>query len=330
MIKKTLSILLLTLLFFNLLIPSTITAKAEEEIRSTAPMASYLTIHWTNDSEPIIPIDERIYYHIKIDYYVTMGRLGVLLLPFFVGRQVDIKLDIIDLSPGCSANIAIRKLITLVQPYGTTTSQIAEISVELDKDAPADESGYVKIKATIPPIKGPFGLITFIDGLTQNFSIEFKPEYYGLIHAEFPQGDSIEISPYTETIIPINVTNLGNGRTRVRLLIMNDLESFDITTEEIIIDVDKNETAELVLFADHKFDEEEIEIFITPSSAENPGKNFFGESTFLRFTVANDGSYVEEVEEPFEIDLTMLIIFLVIIVLIIVHISVAYKILKRK
>jgi len=321
MIKKTLIITLIILLFFNLLIPSTITAKAEEEIKPASGLASYLKINWTTDSEPIMPIDDLRYYSIKIDYSVTLGPLGRLFLPFFIGRQVDIKLNIIDSNPWCTANIAIGTLTTTVQPQGATNSQTAQISIELDKDAPAYGSGYVTIRAKVPKI----GMIA---GYEQDFTIKFKPAYLALISAELPQGSPIEISPYTETIIPIDITNLGNARTKLHFEIDNPSESFDITIEEIIIYVDKNRTAELVLFTDHKFDEEAIKIKMTPLRADNPKPEDKGEPISLTLIVKNDGSYVEE--EPFEIDITMIIIFLVITVLIIIHIAVAYKILKRK
>ena len=87
--------------------------------------------------------------------------------------------------------------------------------------------------------------------------------------------------------------------------------------KEILIDVDSNETAELVLIADHKFDEEAIIIKITPARADNPLGDF-GVPTDIQLIIKNDRSYVEE--EPSEIDLILLLIFLVIIVLIIFHI----------
>jgi hypothetical protein len=319
MMKKTLSILLFTLLFFSLLIPSTITAKAEEEIKPTSGLASYLKINWTHSSKPIIPIDEVRYYTIKIDYSVTLGPLGRLFLPFFVGRQVDIKLDIIDTNPWCNANIAIGTLTTQVQPQGATTSQTTQILIELDKDAPAYDSGYVKIRAKVPKI----GMIA---GYEQDFTIKFKPAYLALIKAELPQGKSIKISPYTETIIPINVTNLGNARTIIHFEIDNTSESFNISIEEIILDVDSKATAELFLFTDHKFNKEPIKIKMTPLRADNPRPEDEGSPISLTLIVKNDGSYVEGL---FEIDITIIIIILVIIILIIVHIAVAYKILKR-
>ena len=315
MIKKTITIILIIFFIYSLLIPFTITARAEEEIRQTSGLASYLKINWTHSNEPIMPIDELRHYSITIDYSVTQGPLGRLFLPFFIGRQVDIKLDIIEKSPWCTANIPIGTITTTVKPQGATNSQTAQISIELDKDAPAYGSGYVTIKAKVPNI----GMIA---GYEKDFTIKFKPAYLALIQAELPIGKSIEISPYTETIIPINLKNHGNARTRVRFEIGDTSESFNITMKEIILDVDGRGTGELVLKADHKFDEEQIIIKITPYRAENLAD--FGQTLDLTLIIKNDGSYVEE--EPFEIDLTMLILLLVIIV----QIEVAYILLKRK
>ena len=318
MIKKTLTILFIIFFVCSFLIPFTITASAEDEIKRTTGLASYLKINWTHSDEPIMPIDDLRFYSIKIEYSVTQGPLGRLFIPLFVGRQVDIKLDIIDTNPWCNANIPIGTLTTQVQPQGSPTSQTAEISIELDIDAPAYGSGYVTCRAKVPKI----GMIA---GYEQDFTIKFKPAYLPLIQAELPLGSPIKISPYIEKIIPINITNLGNGRTLLRFEIVDRSESFNTTLEEIIIDVDEKKTAELVIFSDHKFDKEQIIIKMTPYLAANPTD--FGQTLTLSLILKNDGSYSEGL---FEIDSTMIIIFLVIIILIIVHIAIAYKILKRK
>jgi len=322
MIKKTLIIATLALLFCSMIIPSAVVA--EEEVKATAGMSSYVKVNWTASNEPIVPVDEIRYYDINITYDITKGWfISSLLLPFFMGKQVDINLEIVDKSKWCTANLVLGTLTTMISDEEQSMS--TKLSVELDKDAPAYGAGYVRLNVSVEPFKGPLGLITFIDGYTQEFTIKFKPAYLPLIQAEFPQAASIEIAPYNETKISLDVSNLGNARTIVFFEIVNTSKSFNVSIDsEILIDVDGKATADIIILADHKFDEEEIKIKLTPARAENPSQDI-GEPIYMTLEVKNDGSYVED-EDGLEIDTTLLIIILVIIA----FVAVALIILKRK
>jgi len=272
---------------FVIMIPSNAFATETEEIKQTSGLASYLKINWTTESEPIIPIDDLRYYSIKIDYSVTLGPLGRLFIPFFVGRQVDIKVDIIDSNPWCTANIAIGTLTTQVKVQGSTNSQNAQISIELDKEAPAYGSGFVKIRAKVPKV----GMIA---GYEQDFTLKFKPAYLPLITAEYESTNTKTIGPMDTTVFPIRISNLGNARTKVVLSVSSAPSDWlVVVTDEIIIDVDGTAKAYLTVRPPkgmgYHDDDAGIRVSLTPYRADNPKPEDKGVPTYLTAIVESRG-----------------------------------------
>ena len=253
---------------FVIMIPSNTFAAETEEIKPTSGLASYLKINWTATSEPIIPIDDLRYYSIKIDYSVTLGPLGRLLLPFILGRQVDIKLDIVNSNPWCQANLAFGTITTQVQRQGIIDSQNTQISIELDKDAPAYGSGFVTIRAKVPKV----GLIA---GFEQDFTLKFKPAYLALIQFDLPGTNTKTIGPMDTAVFPIKINNLGNARTSVRLKVeQKPADWLAVVTDEVLVDVDGSATAYLTIRPPkgmgYHDDDGAFQISMTPHRAENP------------------------------------------------------------
>jgi len=321
MIKKAITISIAVLLFCTILAPLT---TAQDEIKSSVGNISDIQVDWTKSTEPIIPDDETRIYDISITYSVIKGiALRNILLPLIKNKDVNVALNIIDYSEWCKPSLDTDVL--LFKAGGGEQSKEANLTVTLDTDAPAGSYGYVTVNVTIDPVKGPFNILTLINGYTYNFTVEFTPAYLGEVAAEFPEGDSIEISPYNETKISLDVANLGNAETSVFFEIVNSSGSFTASIDsEIIIDVDGKATADLIILADHKFDEEEIIIKLTPKRTENPTEDV-GESINITLSVKNDGSYVEE-EPGLQIDVTLMTAILIIIAFVII----ALILLKRK
>jgi len=323
MLKKTIAISLISVLISLMIIPSS--TVADEEIKSTAKMASNINVVFADPTEPIIPLEETRDVEVNITYNVERG-IALRNIFYFLlkDREVDINLEIIDRSEWCTANFDAEKIITKLPARDQVVSQIVNLSIGLKKEAQAHESGFVSFNVSIPSIKGPFGLITFIDGFEKSYTVKFESAYVGVLAAAFTDGSLKEISPYNETIIPIDIHNIGNGKTNVKFEILNSSDSFNITLDDdVTIDIDKKATTNLILRADNDFELEDIIIKLTPIDSEN--KENVGESSEITISIKNDGSYVEE-EEGFVFDATILIVVLVIIILL----AVAYKLLKRK
>ena len=322
MIKKTIAISLIALLLCTMIVPSSV--YAEEETGIFAGMSSFVEIDCSDIEEPIMPISGEGQCIINLTYSVIKGlAFRNILYPLFKGRDVNVNLEIIEKSDWCTATLDNETIVFTVDKEKQSTE--TKLTVNVDEDALAYHTGFVKINVSIEPFKGPLGIITFIKGFTTNFTVEFKPAYLGVVAVEFPDGNSIEISPYNETKISLDVANLGNAETSVFFEIVNSSESFTASIDsEIIIDVDGKATAHLVILADHKFDVEEIKIKITSAYTDNPTEDF-GITIYTTLSVKNDGSYVEE-EPGLEIDANLLIIILVIIAFVVI----ALILLKRK
>lgn len=325
MIKKIIILLLVALvasLLCTMIIPSTVVAE-KDDVKKTSSMTSLITIDWDTTDEPIVPFAELRKIDLNITYSVTKGGvLANLLFPFYKGKQVNINLDIGDMSKGCTATLAVKTLTTVIsdEPQELTTT----LSVSVDETAPAYGSGYVKCNVSVDPFKGPFGLITYIDGFEQEFTVKFKPAYLPLVVIELPQGNFYEIAPFNETEIPITITNLGNAKTKVFVEVENASESFNIFLNNVTLDFpDGEKTIYMTVIADNKFDKETIKLKFTPARDENIEDK--GDPKCLALVLENDGSYIEE-ENGIEIDTTTILIILVIIILFIA----ALILLKKK
>lgn len=323
MIKKTLIIATIALLFCSIIASSAIGAD-RSEIKTTDSDGDLLSVEWFEPSEPI-NFEETKEYEIDITYNFNISEEGFfknLAYPLFKDKAVSIKVEILEKSEWCTASLDKQTIETTVGAEEKDFS--VTLSIGVKESAPAYAGGFVKLNISVEAIKGPLGFITYIGSFLKEVTVDFTPAYLGLIDVEAPQEDSIKIAPYNETLIPINISNIGNGPTKVLIDIVNSSDSFELSiSDSITIDVNKTKTVNLMIDADHKFDQEEIIIELKPVSSTDPEDE--GSVTTLTLLIENDGSYVEE-DEPLEIDITILIVILVIIVLALV----AYKMIRRK
>jgi len=277
--------------------------------------ASVVNIIWVNVNESgiaIEPLQEYREYELKIEYSIIKGLFGGLIYNFlYVGRRVDIKLELIDYPREWSTVFIPSDTITVNLPRNV--NQLIEksivIMVSVDESAPAYKDGTISIRATVPKIG-------IIDGFSKEVQLTVKAAYFPMLSIMPLLGDKIKISPYKETKIPLDIQNLGNGRTRVFAEIENASKNFNVSIEDIIIDVGETKQIFLTVIADHKFDVESIILKFTPAWSENPVLT--GKSSSFKLSFINDGSYKEDL--GFKIDITIIITVIVIIILIIISV----------
>ena len=260
---------------------------------------------------PIVPGGELRPLPIIITYGTNSAGFIPFIAEIFYGlhrnRQVNIKLELVKWSPWSTPTLTQGTLTTSVKDEEQTLH--ANINLKVDIDAPAFGSGFVTVRVTVPKVG-------MIEKYENEFTIEFDPAYVANIDIEFSQGKEIEISPYNATVIPIEITNLGNGITTVKTEIVNISEKWNVSISDVpdvMIEVGGTVQTSLTVRVDHKFTEETIKLKFTPAFSEEA--TCAGEPFVTSIVFINDGSYKEE---DFDIDTNLLfgIIFIIILLLI--------------
>jgi hypothetical protein len=328
--KKSISFLIIGVLLIVTFLPL---ASASNEINDDSQndimfgLASIIEAELDDEDtvEPIRPNVESRVVDLSIRYKVTrgVGFFSNFIYELCKGRKVEIKFEIINIPNWCAATLNSDTLITSISDEWQELS--ISLMITVSEDAPAHMMSTVRIRASLDDIEGPFGLLTWINGFDDQYAIAFEPAYLGLIQTVYPLEDQIVIRPYNETKIPINITNLGNGRTKIVAEVINCSKSWDVAIEDpIILDVEETKKIYLTVKADHKFKEESIKLKFTPKFA--PDLSEIGESQYATLLFINDGSYKEE-EPVFKLD-TLTIALIIGIILLLIGILIVIK--KRR
>jgi len=289
-------------------------------------LASVITISIddpVNATLQIIPLQELREISLILTYRCTIsGRfISKIFLRLFKNRRLNINLNIVSKPDWCHATLSTGTIpITFT---GERQNMTAKLTITLDETAPAYKKGVIEINVSTPDIKGRFGKITLIKGFEQTFYVNVMASYLALMNINPKSGINFKLTPYNTTAIPIEITNLGNGRTTIFIEIENVPEKWVVNiTESIILEPDDSNTIYLFVKTDDKYDKAIITLKFTPTWAENT--EIKGKSEYISFNIENDGSYIEKNSEV-GTNLIYYIITLLIIVLIFVFIFVVIR-----
>lgn len=284
-IKSAAIISILLVSIFMAMVPTTTTSAGPLGIVN---LSSYVRVDWkANDTKtPIIPRGEMRQIDIEVTYGVTHGSiikiLADLMLNLYQGRQVNIKLDIVDVPSWCTATLKTHTITAQVSKDEITLGTV--LTIRLDENAPAYGAGYVRIKASVDTI----GLI---EGYEKQFDLEFTPEYLPLVNAQVTGKTSINVGPLDSAVFPIEIQNLGNSRTIVFLDVDVPQGWIAVVTDQITILEGSAGTAYLTVKPPKEFgwhyDREQIKISVLPTRAENIQQQ--GEITHITVMVESRG-----------------------------------------
>ena len=253
--------------------------------------------------EPIQPSESKE-ITFKVKYRLELGTLGKM---FYLNRRIGRVLafgflqfyffKIIKKIPPATLNLTIQKpdwCEAELNKYEVELSYNNEyeeadvkLSFSLNEDAPAFEKEDIIIKADFLGI-GSIGAsfnstnITFMSAYISNISVEAV--------------DNFTITPLKEIEIPINVTNNGNGQTKVNIL---DLEkdNWNISSEQDNI-IDVGETKEIIINikAPKKFENETITFTLESiSTVETVNETYRkGDNVEFSITFYNDKSLEDD------------------------------------
>jgi len=249
-------------------------------------LQSSVTVSWnaSETAQPLVPRGGARTIGLDITHTVNKGLLGGAILQAYAGKQITIKIEIIKTETWVTATLS----------QGTVTATIGSeqilhtyLTLAVAENAPALSVGVVSLRATA--LKA--GLI---QGFEQDFSLYFQPDYKPLIQPTYPDTNTKQIGPMDTATFRIDVQNLGNARTIVKLNVETVPEGWTaIVTDEIVLEegVGSMNTAYLVVkppkgFGYH-YDEQTIVVSMQPVKADEQTK--VGAITRASFLVESRG-----------------------------------------
>lgn len=275
----------------------------------------------SNAELPIKPLGELREISLTITYSCTSsGRLiSKIFLRLLKNRRLNINLNIVSQPDWCHATLSTG---TIPMTFtGERQNMTVQLIISLVETAPAYKRGSIEINISTPDIKGRFGKITLLKGSEKTFYVNVMASYRVLMAINLKLGSYFKLTPYNITAIPIEITNQGNGRTKVFIEIENVSDRWVVNiTDSIILDSDGSNIVYLFVKTDDKYDIDIIRVKFTPTWAENI--EIKGKSEYVTFQFENDGSYVEK---NTSVDLIYYIIAFLTVVLIIIFIFVVIR-----
>ena len=195
-----------------------------------------------------------------------------------------------------------------------------KLTITLDEDVTALQKMDVRIKADYPG-QGR------ISAFSNNTTLSFIPDYISNISVDL--DSELKIPPLKETMVPINITNNGNGESSVIINIQNfGQNNWNITFDQYDITIDVGQTKSVMMYVKppKEFDFEILTLTFTPTSTVKGVDDSYlqGDIVDSSITFNNDGS----LEEDEEFDVTMILI--IAIVILIVFVLIAFILKKRK
>jgi len=133
----------------------------------------FVNISWGNETQTPIQPRETREVHLIITYGVLHGVFGRMLLQILEGRSFPIRVSIEDKPDWCTAWISLENITGVIMP-NQILSDVSLLSIRLNEGAPLNHTlGIVKIRFTIDDMKGPFHILTFIEGYEQHVQLAF-------------------------------------------------------------------------------------------------------------------------------------------------------------
>ena len=189
----------------------------------------------------------------------------------------------------------------------------ATCKITLNETVPALEKTDIIITAN-------YSGIGRIGPNSNSTNISFMPAYVSNINVEAEK--ELTIPPLKETMVPINITNNGNGETSVSIQVTNQ-ENWNIIfeQEEITIDVGVTKQVMMSVTPPKGFNNITIPITFAPISTVEDIDESYRKGTHVNFgiTFINDGS-LEEDDDVLDLTTVLIIAFIIIIVIILVEI----------
>ncbi|MCX6662469.1 MAG: hypothetical protein NTY91_07975 [Euryarchaeota archaeon] len=206
-------------------------------------LQSNIVVSWSANQtqEPLVPLGPPQLITLDVSHNVYRGNLGRLILLYcsLTKQIVNMSIEIIDKPDYCSVTLSPSYLRFPISE--TPVEQHTNLTVAVNDHAPAYYTCFVKIKASVGAMFGPFGALPFVHGFEQNFCLTFIPGYLPRI-VVIPASDYINVTPGNTSHLLINITNTGNGKTVVMTQVV-DWPSGDwlVSIPSVVLDMNTSD-----------------------------------------------------------------------------------------
>ena len=289
LLVKTVVTLTLFFLFFTILTPLSTAGPMDDWYRCEPE----ILITWDEEdvNEPISPYSAPVLIPIKINIKIR-GALQHIVTPRYVVHEFITEIYMDEAPEWCK--VTLDPPLLMIPVNQEWESGNATISLTLDKDSPAFETSKIKIRVTTRSLGGG---ATVVSAGNKTLEIPFTVGYVPLLAINELEGNYKVINPDETANFPIEIINLGNGKTDIKTDILSIPEGWQVETiSELSLGVkylgdNYKKTLNLAIKPPYDFgyheDREVIKISVTPYS--NKYSNMSGESHALSFVVHSKG-----------------------------------------
>jgi hypothetical protein len=316
--RKIKNTLIIGFILFNIFIAIMPTISAAGGFTS---LQSYVNVYYDTSitNEPIMIRGTGKAIKLNITYGVTAASLfqigAQFLLAMHYGRTVKIQVEPVEFPDWADVSVSGWPTAKIQQDE---SSYPVILTIKVDEDAPAFGKGTIKLRTTVPKVG-------FITGIVDEISIPFNVGYTPIVTHEVVGSESKIIGPMDTAVFPIELTNMGNARTKVTLKISNIPNGWSaIVTDFVILEEGAGSKATVYLtvkppktFGYHD-DTASISIEYTPQMVERP--EFSGPPQPLNVMIDSRGfSFIG-------IEMIILPIIIIVVILFLVY----YVIIKKR
>ncbi len=236
-------------------------------------LQSILNINWDGNIEPLQPGGASCNIPLNISCVVTGGIFGEYILWYYriTNQYLDVSLDLEEIPSYCHSSLSTTQLQFPIT--NTPTYQIVQMTLAVDYTAPAYEALSLKINASVDDKKGPLGLFTIIEGYQRTSMIFFIADYLPLLAIRL-EDNVIQTTPGITVNVPIDVKNLGNGKTTVFATIEEVPSGWiGIVTDQVDLEVDENKSMILQIRTPTNFNGNRVfTLYFTPHFSHDLSK----------------------------------------------------------
>jgi len=326
--KKIIIIVLLVIFLMATISSTSVVAKSSSEYAGLALVSSEISLEIDSQLDgPIatsgtktiditvkyrLDIDDltaRLFFNRRIGRFLLFGFGHILKINGEPSAEINLSVECPD---WCTATIEPSNVTTEISNVFEEAEQPVQLTISVNESAPALEPGDIIITAESKALWG-------IGGSTNKTTISVMAAYDSAL--EINTTLIREISPVNETVIPIDITNNGNGETTVQVSLESYPENWNVSFDEenITIDIGEIKQVNLLIKPVKTFENETIQLKFTPvsTSDEDVSETYLqGVAVSLSLTLLNDGSLKDENGTPgFEIIIILSIAIVAIVII---------------